>query len=566
MKFFAALLLLLTLCLPVRLMAIIGKPMPIERIPTTVIQGEAVTAWEKDKLYVFECWATWCGPCVSAMAHTEDLWQAMKAEGHYVIGLNILDRLNEQQVRDFVAQRPQPVTYPILMDKGKELKQYLGIHGIPFVFIVRNGTIVWRGHPMSLRVSMLHELIAGKTPTPPPEERAMQAAQVPAHLALERRADEALVFNRWQEAEDLQLQALRSHPLHRRLTTPYTPKDEDFELPEPRLGFQGVDLEDCSCEGDLAPYVQLLGEPLPKLDNCFTVLSYWRPDSKLTRYTSEAYAAFPGESEARVLRFPHRLKVLASVDDLYLATEQFKSAPALSAQHVTFLKSINREELFGYNEMQSGSFVAIFLSGELLYKGSLTMLPTALRGNLVENGILPSPATLKAQIAADAEEQVAIAQMLQTLRGPNAADLIPSVNDLLTVSPNRLVALMPYRLAILFDAGDVEGAVPLIEHAYDCLQSNEYGLMKIQHALNAWPALRDRMLGLYSRTVERLAEIQTQGEGMLTASLYDFAGDLANRANDPVRAQALWRKALMATPTHQRYRDIRFRCKPIPAP
>jgi hypothetical protein len=233
---------------------------------------------------------------------------------------------------------------------------------------------------------------------------------------------------------------------------------------------------------------------------------------------------------------------------------------------VTFLKSINREELFGYNEMQSGPFVAIFLSGELLYKGSLTMLPTALRGNLVENGILPSPATLKAQIAADADEQVAIAQMLQTLRGPNAADLIPSVNDLLTVSPNRLVALMPYRLAILFDAGDVEGAVPLIEHAYDCLQSNEYGLMKIQHALNAWPALRDRMLGLYSRTVERLAEIQTQGEGMLTASLYDFAGDLANRANDPVRAQALWRKALMATPTHQRYRDIRFRRKPIPAP
>ena len=37
------------------------------------VQGEGPTAFEPGKVYVFECWATWCGPCVALIPHVNHL-------------------------------------------------------------------------------------------------------------------------------------------------------------------------------------------------------------------------------------------------------------------------------------------------------------------------------------------------------------------------------------------------------------------------------------------------------------------------------------------------------------
>ena len=37
------------------------------------IQGEAPKSFESGKIYMFECWATWCGPCIAAIPHVNAL-------------------------------------------------------------------------------------------------------------------------------------------------------------------------------------------------------------------------------------------------------------------------------------------------------------------------------------------------------------------------------------------------------------------------------------------------------------------------------------------------------------
>src|SRR5262249_36414263 len=42
------------------------------------LQGGEVKAFEPGKVYVVEFWATWCGPCISAMPHLAQLQEHYK--------------------------------------------------------------------------------------------------------------------------------------------------------------------------------------------------------------------------------------------------------------------------------------------------------------------------------------------------------------------------------------------------------------------------------------------------------------------------------------------------------
>ena len=46
---------------------------------TKWLQGDEVKSFEKDKVYVVEFWATWCGPCIVMMPHLSELQQEYKS-------------------------------------------------------------------------------------------------------------------------------------------------------------------------------------------------------------------------------------------------------------------------------------------------------------------------------------------------------------------------------------------------------------------------------------------------------------------------------------------------------
>src|SRR5215813_3515388 len=65
-----------------------GDPAPALHL-SKWLKGEEVKEFEKGKVYVIECWATWCGPCIAAMPHVTELQRKYADQGVVVIGVNV---------------------------------------------------------------------------------------------------------------------------------------------------------------------------------------------------------------------------------------------------------------------------------------------------------------------------------------------------------------------------------------------------------------------------------------------------------------------------------------------
>ena len=112
----------------------------------------------RGKVVMIEFWATWCGPCVEAIPHLNDLHEKYASKGFQL--LSFVDE-GHKTMDKFLAKKR--VKYPIGLESSS-LEDY-GITGIPHAFVVdRNGKIVWHGHSASeeLEEVIVAELKKGK--------------------------------------------------------------------------------------------------------------------------------------------------------------------------------------------------------------------------------------------------------------------------------------------------------------------------------------------------------------------------------------------------------------------
>jgi thiol-disulfide isomerase/thioredoxin len=146
-----------------------GDPAPPLAVSKWV-KGEPVKKLEKGKVYVIECWATWCGPCVQAIPHVTELQKKYKDKDLVVIGMNVWEN-DDAAVEPFVKKMGDKMDYRVAMDdksggsRGKMAETWMqaaGRNGIPCSFIVdRDTKIAWIGHPMQMD-RPLEQIIAGK--------------------------------------------------------------------------------------------------------------------------------------------------------------------------------------------------------------------------------------------------------------------------------------------------------------------------------------------------------------------------------------------------------------------
>jgi thiol-disulfide isomerase/thioredoxin len=144
----------------------VGSPAPPLAVAKWV-KGDPVPAFEPGKVYVVEFWATWCGPCLSAMPHLSELAKEHKAQGLTVIAVTTADERGNspEAVAKFAAGRGKDYAFAVaLCDTPATQEAFMdasGTTGFPSTFVVdRAGKVAFIGRPDDLD-EVLPKVLAG---------------------------------------------------------------------------------------------------------------------------------------------------------------------------------------------------------------------------------------------------------------------------------------------------------------------------------------------------------------------------------------------------------------------
>lgn len=115
---------------------------------------------EKDKLYVFSFWATWCAPCIQELDEINDVYEDWKSKVNVqIIAVSVDDARTTKRVKPLVNGKAWD--YEVLLDTNQDFKRSLGIANVPYLIIVKNGEIVFtqNGHSPGNESQLLEELL-----------------------------------------------------------------------------------------------------------------------------------------------------------------------------------------------------------------------------------------------------------------------------------------------------------------------------------------------------------------------------------------------------------------------
>jgi len=129
---------------------------------------ESAISNAKGKVVLVDCWATWCGPCVSSFPQLVHKHEKYGPRGLEVITVCVDDLSNADEVNSFLKKQNATFTNIHLKfdpESQEGLQKRLGYKGsIPHAALFdRTGKRVWTGHPGRPELEEMIETELSKT-------------------------------------------------------------------------------------------------------------------------------------------------------------------------------------------------------------------------------------------------------------------------------------------------------------------------------------------------------------------------------------------------------------------
>ncbi|MBW2713233.1 MAG: redoxin domain-containing protein [Deltaproteobacteria bacterium] len=116
--------------------------------------GEA--KMDDGKVTVLVFWEAWCPHCKREVPKLEATYQKYKDRGLNLIGLTKVSKTStDEKVQAFIAEHN--LSYPTAKEAAGGLSRRFAVSGVPASAMIKDGKIVWRGHPNRLNDKLLEE-------------------------------------------------------------------------------------------------------------------------------------------------------------------------------------------------------------------------------------------------------------------------------------------------------------------------------------------------------------------------------------------------------------------------
>ena len=111
----------------------------------------------KGKILIIEFWGTWCGSCIPALEHLNEIQNKFKND---IMVVGISDD-TEERLNKFLLKRP--VTIPLVSDPLNRSAKFFKVNAVPQTYVAgKNGEIIAITHPDEITEEKIKDLITGK--------------------------------------------------------------------------------------------------------------------------------------------------------------------------------------------------------------------------------------------------------------------------------------------------------------------------------------------------------------------------------------------------------------------